>query len=153
MNLFPVFRKNVFFQGHEQKQLLEAIRASELRTSGEIRLFIESRCRFVNPLDRAAEIFWNLQMDRTEDRNAVLVYIAVKDHQYAIFADKGIYEKLGPEFWKNEVEAMAVHFRQNHLLDALMQVITDVGDALAFHFPYDHDVDRNELPDEIVFGN
>lgn len=153
MNLFPIFRKNDFFQGHEQKQLVDAIKASEMRTSGEIRMYIESRCRYVDPLDRAAELFWNLKMDHTEDRNAVLVYVAIKDHQYAVYADKGIHEKVGQQFWEKEVEAMGVHFRQHHIVDALMQVITDVGEALAFHFPYDHIVDRNELPDDIIFGN
>ncbi len=152
MNLFNPFNKQVFLSDREQNIIISAIREVETQTSGEIRLYLESRCKFVDPLDRAAEIFWNLQMDQTKDRNGVLIYIAVRDHQFAILGDKGIYEALGREFWYNEIAAMKVHFKENHLADAIMQVIKDIGDALVHHFPYSRDTDKNELPDDIVFG-
>ena len=133
-------------------QVIEAIRVAEQRTSGEIRIFVESRCRFVDPLDRAAELFWSLQMDHTQDRNAVLIYLAMRDHQVAIYADKGIHEKVGEIFWQKEVIAMITHFRENHYADALLQVIGDIGEALYMHFPFDRQTDKNELPDDIVFG-
>lgn len=153
MNLFSPSNKKVFLHHDEQKLIIEAIRKMEQRTSGEIRLYIESRCKYVEPLDRAAEIFWGLKMDQTKDRNGVLVYIAVRDHQFAIYADKGIYDALGRTFWHNEVSAMKVHFKENHLTEAILQVVHDVGDALHKHFPYEHAADKNELPDDIVFGN
>ena len=153
MAFFPFSKRKQFFSHDEQERIITAIRNAEQQTSGEIRVYTESRCRFVDPLDRAAEIFWSLKMDHTEDRNAVLIYVAMKDHQYAVVGDKGIHEKLGSEFWQNEVRLMGNHFKQNHYVDALVQVINDVGQALALHFPYDHVVDRNELPDEIIFGH
>jgi uncharacterized membrane protein len=153
MALFPFFRKSEFFSEEEKKRVVEAIQAAELATSGEIRIYIESRCRFVDPLDRAAELFWSLKMDYTQDHNAVLVYVAVRDHQFAVFADKGIHEKVGKEFWYKEVEAMKKHFQQNHYADAIIQVVRDVGVALQFHFPYNRETDKNELPDDIIFGN
>jgi len=146
------FSKQEFFSTYEKSRIVDAIRESEQRTSGEIRVFIESRCRFVDPLDRAAEIFWNLQMDQTEDRNAVLVYVAMKDRQFAIFADEGIHKRAGEEFWSREVAAMFVHFRREHHIDAIVEVIGDIGQALITHFPYNKDTDKNELPDDIVFG-
>jgi uncharacterized membrane protein len=30
--------------------------------------------------------------------------------------------------------------------------VRDIGEALHQHFPFDNDTDKNELPDEIVFG-
>lgn len=78
--------------------MLEAIRSSEQKTSGEIRVYIESRCKYVNPIDRASELFWLLQMDHTQERNAVLIYIASKDHQVAIWGDDGIHKIAGPDF-------------------------------------------------------
>lgn len=153
MALFSFSRKAEYFSQEEKKQVVEAIQAAELTTSGEVRVFIESRCRFVDPLDRAAEIFWNLKMDHTQDRNAVLVYVAVRDHQFAVFADQGIHEKVGNEFWNKEVQAMKKHFSQNHYADAVTQVVKDVGIALQFHFPFSRETDKNELPDEIIFGS
>ncbi len=151
MSIFSPKRRD-FFSADENARIVDAIRATEQATSGEIRVYIESRCRFVDPLDRAAEIFWNLKMDHTAHHNSVLLYVAMRDHQFAIFADKGIHEKLGNEFWQKEVEQMGRHFRENHYTDALVLVINDIGAALQTHFPYDGRTDKNELPDDIVFG-
>ena len=152
MALFSFFRKTVFFSAEEQQRITDAIKEAERRTSGEVRVFIESRCRFVDPLDRAAEIFLGLKMDQTHEHNAVLVYVAVKDHQFAVLADGGIHKKVGDAFWNAEVAAMRKHFVQDHVADAIVEVINDIGEALHTHFPYDRDNDKNELPDEIVFG-
>ena len=152
MKLIPSFREKSLFSADESARIVEAIRGAEQRTSGEIRVFIESRCRFVDPLDRAAEIFWNLKMDHTVYRNSVLLYVAVKDHQFAIFADTGIHEKLGNDFWLKEVNMMSRHFREHHYLEAILYVINDIGQALHVHFPFDPQADKNELPDDLVFG-
>jgi len=141
------------FTAAETDLIVNAIKESERHTSGEIRVFVESRCRFVDPIDRAAEIFWSLKMDQTERRNAVLIYVAAKDQQFAIFADQGIYEKLGTEFWNKEIKTMSVHFRNAHFHEALLLVIADLGKALHSQFPYDSSIDKNELPDDIIFGN
>lgn len=152
MRLFPPYRRRSFFTSVQNQCIVDAIKEAERQTSGEIRVYIESRCRFVDPIDRAAEIFWSLRMDQTDDRNAVLLYVAVKDHQFAIFADKGIYEKLGPEFWHREIDEMSRHFGEHRYTEALLYVIRDAGEALQQHFPYNAHADRNELPDDIIFG-
>ena len=153
MALFPFRRKSEFFSADEKKKIVEAIQEAELTTSGEVRVFIESRCRFVDPLDRAAELFWQLKMDYTQDHNAVLVYVAVRDHQFAVLADQGIHQKVGNEFWNKEVQAMKRHFKENHYAEAVIQVVKDVGIALQHHFPFNRDTDKNELPDDIIFGD
>jgi Predicted membrane protein len=153
MATFPFLRKKEFFSYHEREAITEAIRQAEQKTSGEVRVYVESRCRFVDPLDRAAEIFWGLKMDLTKDRNGVLIYVALKDHQFAILADQGIHEKVGQEFWNREVATMREHFKKAHPAEAIIHVIKDVGDALHTFFPYDRDTDKNELPDDIVFGH
>jgi uncharacterized membrane protein len=91
-------------------------------------------------------------MDHTVYRNSVLLYVAVKDHQFAIFADTGIHEKLGNDFWLKEVNMMSRHFREHHYLEAILYVINDIGQALHVHFPFDPQADKNELPDDLVFG-
>jgi uncharacterized membrane protein len=141
-----------FFNTGEEERIVEAIRQAELRTSGEIRVFIESKCRFVDPVDRAAEVFFGLQMEKTEDRNGVLIYVAMKDHQLAIFGDEGIHRAVGTEYWNAEVRKILAAFRAENHVDGLITIVTDIGEALVAHFPYEEE-DRNELPDNIVFGN
>ncbi|RYG05054.1 MAG: TPM domain-containing protein [Chitinophagaceae bacterium] len=150
--MFSLFKKPEFLSASERESIVASIKAAEQKTSGEIRVYIESHCRFVDPLDRAAEIFWNLKMDHTEQRNAVLLYVAAKDHQMAVLGDEGIHQKVGNKFWNEEVAKMRLHFQQNHYMDALVYVIEDIGKALVDHFPYDSETDKNELPDDIVFG-
>jgi uncharacterized membrane protein len=148
----PFSKRKEFFSHDEQERIINAIRLAEQQTSGEIRVYTESRCRFVDPLDRAAEVFWGLKMDMTKDRNGVLVYIAMKDRQFAILADQGIHEKVGQTFWNQEVSVMKQHFSNALPADAIEAVINDVGQALRTHFPYDRATDKNELPDDLVFG-
>jgi uncharacterized membrane protein len=101
---------------------------------------------------RAQEIFLSLKMTETAQRNAVLVYIAMKDRQLAIYGDEGIHTKVGDAFWNNEVKKMLEQFNGENYTEGLVQIIYDIGEALVTHFPYDGSTDKNELPDEIVFG-
>jgi uncharacterized membrane protein len=150
--MFSLFKKAEFLSASEKEKIIAAIKNAEQKTSGEIRVYIESRCRFVDPLDRAAEIFWSLKMDHTVERNGVLIYIAVKDHQMAILGDEGIHKRVGQKFWSEEISKMRLHFQTQHYMDAIILVVEDIGKVLVDHFPYDNKTDKNELPDDIVFG-
>ena len=106
----------------------------------------------MDAIDRAAELFFNLQMQKTDDRNAVLIYIAMGDHQLAVFGDEGIHKKVGNEYWNTEVKKMITNFNRDNYAEGISEVVKDIGEALTKHFPYNNDTDKNELPDEIVFG-
>ena len=152
MRIFPWQKKKDFFTAEEQQQLIEAIQKAEQQTSGEVRIFVESKCRYVDALDRAQEIFFSLKMNETELRNGTLIYVAIKDRQAAVFGDEGIHQKVGQKYWEDEVKKMLSHFRNQKLADGICQGIFDLGEALKFYFPYNSGTDKNELPDEIVFG-
>jgi len=141
-----------FFSAAEEAKIVDAIREAEHQTSGEVRLYVESKCRFVDPLDRAAEIFLQLKMNETANRNAVLIYVAMVHQQLAIFADEGIYSKEGQQFWNSAVRTMIIEFRKENYAEGLIDIIHKTGQLLKAHFPYDQATDKNELPDDIVFG-
>lgn len=75
MPLFPFTKKREFFTADQQKLMVEAIQKAEKNTSGEVRVFVEAKCDYVDPVDRAKDIFLSLKMDQTKDRNAVLFYL------------------------------------------------------------------------------
>lgn len=152
MALLSFFAKKPLLTEEDTAIVVEAIRASEKKTSGEIRVYIESRCKFVDALGRASQIFYSLKMDETEFRNAVLVYVAIKDHQLAVFADEGIFHKAGAAFWNAEVKKMLMHFNAHNYGSGIAQIVTEIGNTLMANFPYDSSTDKNELPDDIVFG-
>lgn len=148
------FRKKAvdLFSQEEKEKIIAAIQFAEQRTNGEVRIFIESKCRFVNPLRRAKEIFHQLKMGATDQRNAVLVYVAVKDRQLAVFGDEGIHQKVGDQFWNNAVKTMIAHFNRANYVEGICTIVKEVGEALHQHFPYNGETDANELSDDIVFG-
>ena len=152
--MFSLFRRKAvdFFSKEEREKIVSAIKQTEKTTSGEVRVFIENHCTFVDAVDRAVEIFYSLKMQETAYRNATLVYVALKDKQLAVFGDEGIYSKTGKDFWKNAVRNMLLHFDKQHYADGIADVVKKIGDALALHFPYEASIDKNELPDDIVFG-
>lgn len=153
--MLPSFKKkgDKFFTPVEQKEIVAAIRSAEQQTSGEVRIYVESRNPLVSPLERAGDIFFNLQMEKTEQRNAVLLYFAMKHHEMAVFADEGIYNRLGPDFWDNTVRDMVADFSHNRACAGIVNSIRHIGEQLRKEFPYNAKTDRNELPDEIVFGH
>jgi len=152
--MFSLFRKKAvdFFSKEEKEKILAAIKDTELSTSGEVRVFIENQCTFVDAVDRAVEVFYSLKMQETRHRNATLVYVALKDKQLAVFGDEGIYSKTGKDFWNNAVRNMLQYFNKENYADGIADVVKKIGDALALHFPYEAATDKNELPDDIVFG-
>jgi len=149
---FFFWKKKSLLDEESNRLIVKAIRHAEQRTSGEVRVFVESRCRFMNALDRAQEIFFSLKMNQTEERNATLVYVAIKDRQVAVFGDEGIHQKVGVEYWDNVVKEMLAQFNADNYAKAIGDAVIQIGDALQTHFPYDKETDKNELPDEIVFG-
>lgn len=153
MKFFPWQKNKSLFDEEGNRLIVKAIRQAEKRTSGEVRVFVENRCRFMDAIDRAAEIFFSLKMEKTEERNAVLVYVALKDHQLAVFADEGIYQKTGQEYWNKVVAEMIQSFNKDDYAKGIAECVIQIGEALTTHFPFDNDTDKNELPDHIVFGN
>ena len=147
-----LFKRKPLFDEAQQQEIVTAIQSAERCTSGEIRVYVERHCRFVDPLDRAAEVFVGLHMEKTAARNGVLLYVALKDRQLALFGDKGIHEKVGNDFWNQQVRRILSHFNKANYAGGIAEVVTEIGQALERNFPYDPDTDKNELPDDIVFG-
>lgn len=152
MKLFPWQKKKSLLNEEDSRLVVKAIRQAEKSTSGEVRVFVESRCAWMNAMDRAAEIFFSLKMDKTEARNGTLVYIALKDRQLAVFGDEGIHKKVGSEYWNKIVADMLKDFKDEHYGKGIAECVIQIGNALQTYFPFDKETDKNELPDEIVFG-
>ena len=91
-------------------------------------------------------------MDQTAERNAVLIYVATKDRQLAVYGDEGIHQKVGLAYWDFEVKKMISAFSKDDCAAGIVQCVEDIGKALQHHFPYNKSTDKNELPDDIVFG-
>jgi uncharacterized membrane protein len=136
-----------FLSAEEEQQIVQAVKAAEMRTSGEIRVHLENHTDEPN-LEHAKKIFEKAGMTKTELRNGVLFYLAIQDHQFSIIGDKGINEKVPAHFWDEIRDLMQGHFRKDEFAEGLCRGIEMAGKALAEFFPRADD-DINELPDEI----
>ena len=139
-----------FFNKEEKKQIVEAIKDAEKETSGEIRLHIDLRCTG-EALDQAVKMFEKLKMHETQLHNGTLIYLAVKDHKFAIFGDEGINEIVPDNFWEDVKKEMADLFAKGQFAEGVSRGIFLVGEKLKEFFPYQED-DVNELPDDISMG-
>ncbi|EKB49220.1 TPM domain-containing protein [Cecembia lonarensis] len=139
------------FSDQDREKIISAIQEAEKATSGEIQVHIENHCG-QNVMDRAAEVFETLKMHKTRERNAVLFYLAVEDHQFAVLGDCGINAVVAEGFWENIKHQMIADFKESKFTTGLCKGINLCGQQLQSHFPYDEKGDTNELPDEISFG-
>ncbi len=139
-----------FFSEEEQKKIVKAIQEAEKQTSSEIRLHIDTHSE-LKPLDRTAYLFKHLKMHKTAERNGVLLYLSIKDRQFAIIGDAGIHLHVKDDFWESCKEGVLAQFQQGNYCKGITDCIETVGDALRKYFPYQND-DENELPDEISFN-
>jgi uncharacterized membrane protein len=139
-----------FFNREEEAQIIAAIQEAELATSGEIRVHVEVGAR-KPALDVATRIFRELGMEKTEDRNGVLILLAVDRREFAIIGDEGINKVVPKDFWDTERDLMAQHFKKGDFATGIEQAIQQIGRNLKRYFPYQSD-DVNELPDEISYN-
>ncbi|GAB3321921.1 TPM domain-containing protein [Larkinella ripae] len=136
------------FTAEEQQQIIQAIRSAELETSGEIRVHVELLCPTPEVLDRAVQVFRQLNMEKTAQRNGVLFYLATDDHKFAVLGDEGIDRVVPKDFWETTKNIMRDKFRQGRFTDGFRLGIERAGQQLRQYFPRLEN-DSNELSDEI----
>jgi uncharacterized membrane protein len=150
--MLSFLKKKERFSASEKERMVAAIRSSELKTSGEIRVFIEAYCTMGDAYSRAQEVFKTLKMEKTHHRNGVLLYIALDERVLAIHCDSGVYEQTGKPYWIDQVSLLTKHFKEKHYVEGIENSICQIGDLLATFFPFEPG-NKNELPDDIVFGD
>ena len=139
------------FSDAEQQRILAAIRQAETATSGEIRVHVEPHCAHPDPVQRAIEVFDQLGMHQTKQRNGVLFYLAHTDRRFAVVGDEGIDAKVPDDFWETTKDLLREHFAVGNYAEGLSRGIERAGQQLKHYFPYDRATDTNELPDDISF--
>ena len=144
-------RSREFLSKLEHDRIVHAIREGESKTSGEIRVYVQRGKLKADPLVVAQKKFQRLQMHKTAERNAVLIFVVPRAHKFAVVGDKAIHEKCGDEFWQRVVTRMRTHFQDENFSDALVEAIKEIGSLMASHFPKTLG-NANELPDDVIEG-
>lgn len=136
-----------FLSTEAESEIVAAIREAERETSGEIRVHLE-KTHNGDTFLRAQEVFFQLKMDRTRERNGVLLYIAVEAKSFVILGDSGIDKVVPNNFWDTTRDVIEQHFRKGDFKSGIIAGILSAGQELKAHFPWRSD-DQNELSDAI----
>jgi uncharacterized membrane protein len=142
-------RTKEFLSRLEHDAIVKAIRDSESKSSGKIRVFIQRGELKDDPLLAAQRRFQRLGLHKNAQHNGVLIFVAPRAHKFAIVGDEAIHQKCGEELWQRLVERMREHFRNEKFTHALVEAIYEIGQTLAAHFPKGS-TSSGGLPDEVV---
>jgi uncharacterized membrane protein len=136
-----------FFEEKFSREVEKAIEEAELLTSAEFKLHIEEVCN-EDVLDRAAFVFSELQLHKTQLRNAVLLYVSVNDRKVSILADAGAKTHLSEEVLSNCLSTLINDFKSSSYSAGIRSCFFTLADALKSSFPYQAN-DINEISNKV----
>ena len=132
-----------------------AIRAGEMRHSGEVCFAVESALelgelwRGKTARDRAIEVFSELRVWDTAANNGVLIFLLLAERNVEIVADRGAAACVEAAAWEDVCRAMEAHFRAGRFAEGALAGVNAVSELVARHFPASGE-NANELRDRPV---
>lgn len=99
--------------------------------------------------ERAVRAFFEKKLYRTREETGILIFISLLEHKVWILGDRGINERIDPQFWQAMAGELAGKIREGRAFDGLCSVIEKLGRVLEEHFPQTAG-DTNELSDEVI---
>lgn len=138
------------------QRLEQAVRDSEARHMGELRLCVEaglpvaSLWHGTSSRDRAVTLFSQLRVWDTEHNNGVLIYLLLAERRIEILADRGLHVRVGGQAWQDITDQLSAALQSDRYEDGLIQAIDAVSTLMRRHFPLTTEPNRNELPDAVV---
>lgn len=129
---------------------LEAkISALEKMTSAEFKIII-CKHAWLGVKRKAFQLFKKYNLDKTQERNAVLLLIVEKDKELLIYGDTGIHQKSSTQHWPAVRDAILDEFKNNEYYTGISTGLEMIATNLIKHFPV-NDTDTNKVSNEIIF--
>lgn len=115
--------------------ILRALRFVSRKSTGEVFVHVSENRYERDPTDTALDLFEELNMTRTHDRNAVLVYLNRRTRKFSIIADEGIHRKVGQKYWDELARNFSEDLLSTHFENAISLLIFSVGTTLVKKYP------------------
>jgi len=138
-----------FLTKDEKAMVEQAIADSEKLTGAEIKVIILRHC-WVDIRDKALQLFRKYELDKTQERNCVLILLVTSNREFIIYGDKGIYEQTPEDFWTHERNIMGNYFSKDQFGEGLTEAVRNVGKKLAELYPCRKD-DTDEIGNDVCF--
>jgi uncharacterized membrane protein len=144
-------RTHEFLSKLDHDRIVRAIAEAEKKSSGEMRVYVQRGHLKGDAINAAQKQFRKLGMQKTQEHNGVLIFVAPRARKFAVVGDEGVHQKCGEEYWQRLIDSMREHFKKEDFNQALLEAIEKTGQLLAQHFPK-IETGKDELPNEIVEG-
>jgi uncharacterized membrane protein len=129
------------FPSHALTAIEEAIEASEAQHRAEIRVAVEvaldlkALWRLRSARERAVEVFAELRVWDTAERNGVLIYILIAERDVEIVADRGFDGRVSNDEWQRVCTLIERQLAGGRWRDGLLVGIEAATVLLAREFP------------------
>jgi len=140
------------FPSHALTAIEEAIEGSERKHRAEIRVAIEVALdlaalrRVRTARERALEVFAELGVWQTRERNGVLIYVLLAERDVEIVADSGFDDRVSADEWQRACTLIEREFAAGRWRDGVLVGIEAVTALLTREFPA-HGSSPNEQVD------
>jgi uncharacterized membrane protein len=131
------------FPSHALTAIEEAIEASETKHRAEIRVTIEvaldlkDLLRLKTTRERALELFAELGVWNTNERNGVLIYVLLAERDVEIVADGGFESRVSKAEWQRVCTLIEREFGAGRWRDGVLVGIEAMTALLMREFPAD----------------
>jgi uncharacterized membrane protein len=129
------------FPSHVLTAIEDGVEASEKRHRAEIRVAIETALdlralwRVKSPRQRALEVFAELEIWNTRERNGVLIYILLAERDVEIVADVGFDGRVEQPEWSAVCERIEREFGLGRWRDGVLAGLEAVTALATREFP------------------
>jgi uncharacterized membrane protein len=148
-----------FLSETELQKIKNTITEVEKETAGEIKVAIVSASSLIPRLSRADKekavtrraksLFRKLGINKTKEATGVLILISLEERMVRIQPDKAI-DIISPQInFQPLANLITAGIKSERPVDAICNVIYQLGDRLAKHFPVKPD-DINEISNDVV---
>ena len=114
--------------------IVAAIHRAEHLTSGQLRVVVTHR-HVDDPVLAAQAEFLRLGMDKSRERNGVLIFVAPRSRKFAVIGDEAVHARCGDGFWHKLADTMSGYFRKSEFTPGIVHGVQTAGELLARHFP------------------
>lgn len=137
------------FTKAQRQEILDMIKCYEAKTSGIIHVHVRRKCKESVAKD-AEKYFLKRRLNRTQHRNAVLIFVGEKSRRFAVIGDQAIHEHVQQAFWDNSRDILTTHFKQGKYLKGITGAIEEIGKRLEKHFPKNSADRVDDIEDEVT---
>jgi uncharacterized membrane protein YgcG len=129
------------FPSHALTAIEEAIEASETKHRAEIRVAVEVALdlgdlwRLRSARERALEVFTELEVWNTAERNGVLIYVLIAERDVEIVADHGLDGRVSNEEWRHVCSLIEPQLAAGRWRDGILVGLEAATALLAREFP------------------